>query len=109
MHSNNIFLIEKTQSIGITYKLRDSKTDKIVYQIKERKKGITKSKTQFFISGPKHTQYISSIYPINKDTTFSGYFDIDPNSKYTIEYKALSYTLNFDTDTCTIVGGIKEW
>ena len=101
------YYIERSSSQGIIYKLTHPETGHIVYQIKERKKGITPNKTQFFISGAKHQQYISSIYPLDYSDSFSGTFQLEPSCNYTIEYKALTYTLCFDNDTCTIFGGVK--
>lgn len=98
-------LLEKSENKGLVFKIKDPKTNQIVYQIRERKKDITKSRTQYFLIGDKHTQYISSIYPIQKPTTFSGQFNIDTQSNYLIEYKAIDYTLNLTGDSCRLLGG----
>ena len=102
---NKSLLLEKSENKGLAFKIKDPKTNKIIYQMRERKKDITKSRTQYFLIGEKHTQYISSIYPISKDTTFSGEFDIDTQTNYKIEYKAINYTLDLSGNTCKLLGG----
>jgi hypothetical protein len=109
MELHKSYIIEKTDSKGIKFKLLHPETDNLVYQIKERKQGITSSKTQFFISGVKHTDYISSIYPIDYSDNFTGTFQLEPNCNYTIEYRGLRYSLLFDNDTCTILGGVNNY
>lgn len=105
MITNKSLLLEKSENKGLAFKIKDPKTNKIIYQIRERKKDITKSRTQYFLIGEKHTQYISSIYPTSKGTTFSGEFDINTQAKYEIEYKALQYTLDLNGNTCKLLGG----
>lgn len=109
MQIHKSYIIEQTGSKNIKFKLLHPETDDLVYQIKERKKGITSSKTQFFISGAQHTDYISSIYPLDYSDDFTGTFQLEPNCNYSIEYRALRYTLSFDSDTCTIFGGVNKY
>ena len=106
MKDCTIYEVVHTESKNTKYLLQDPSTGETKLQIKERTKGITPYKTQFFISGANHKKYVSSVYPEFKPQGFTGSFQFEPYHNYKIEYKSQTYTLIFDSDTCVIKGWV---